>query len=232
MKQKVLLFLFSNFLCVLVLAGEKSPYDFSWLDKDKEIYVLQNRKYTKDHKFYASLMLGATTSGAFISSYAMQARTGYFFHEEWGVEILFSKNSGSENAIAKSVRTDTAAIPFYRKMDHYFAGMLVWSPFYGKVNTFKKIVYFDWTLGAGLASISDLNNRQSVLANSDQDLESESHIGFILDTGLRFYINPKWSIRTDVTMTLYSAEKANINGTSGKRMFTNTDLLLGASYSF
>ncbi len=28
-------------------------------------------------------------------------------------------------------------------MDHYFAGMLVWSPFYGKVNTFKKIVDSD-----------------------------------------------------------------------------------------
>lgn len=37
-------------------SSEKSVYDFEWLDDDKEIYVLQNRKYRKDGKFNLSLL--------------------------------------------------------------------------------------------------------------------------------------------------------------------------------
>ena len=30
-------------------AGEKSLYDFLWLDPDKKVYVLQNKIYKKEH---------------------------------------------------------------------------------------------------------------------------------------------------------------------------------------
>jgi hypothetical protein len=72
-----------------VMASEKSVYDFSWLDKDKEIYVLQNRRYRKAGTVYLGLTGKKTISGAFIDSYGGTARGGFFFSEDWGIEGVF-----------------------------------------------------------------------------------------------------------------------------------------------
>ena len=47
MFKKVFLLLCIFLISGVVVANEKSVYEFSWLDKDKEIYVLQNRKFRK-----------------------------------------------------------------------------------------------------------------------------------------------------------------------------------------
>ncbi len=41
-----------------LVASEKNVYDFSWLDQDKEVYVLQNRKFRKKNKLYVGAMAG------------------------------------------------------------------------------------------------------------------------------------------------------------------------------
>ena len=73
----------------------------------------------------------------------MQARFGFFFTEELGVEFLYSKNSGKENDTAQSVRRGpdgSGTIPFRRIIDQYYGAYFLWSPFYAKVNTFNKII--------------------------------------------------------------------------------------------
>jgi hypothetical protein len=54
--KNIAIILMSLIMSTLVMADEKSLYNFSWLDNDKEIYVLQNRKFRKDGSFY----VGAT----------------------------------------------------------------------------------------------------------------------------------------------------------------------------
>lgn len=230
-KYFFILFIFLNFIMLSLQAGESSVYDFSWLDKDKQVYVLQNRKFTKKDDFYGSFLLGMSTSGAFINSYAIQGRLGYFFQEEWGAELVFSKNQFATNKNYDSVKADAGAIPFYRAVSFYMGSMLLWSPFYGKVNTFKKIVYFDWILGLGLASITDQNDRDSVVAGAERDLQSESHLGLMWETGLRFFLNEHWSLRLDFTALHYSAEKANVRS-NASQLYSNFDLTMGAAYTF
>ncbi len=225
-----------SFFSFAAMASEKSLYDFSWLDQDKEIYVLQNRKFRKDGKFYLGGTLGKTLSGAFIDAYGGTARAGYFFHENWGIEGVFGKSQGEQNDTAKGV-TEQGTVPYYRKIDTYMGGMLMWSPFYSKINTFNKIFYFDWMFGAGLASITTLDNRSKFDTPPSNSLTSQQQMGILWDTGFRFYINENWSLRMDVTGLTYQANKSKkptgtTTTTTAKKLFTNYDLGLGLNYAF
>ena len=75
-------------LSTLAIADEKSLYNFSWLDTDKEIYVLQNRKFRKDGKVYVGGTAAYNLSQNCLTAYGGTIRGGYVFTEDWGVEFL------------------------------------------------------------------------------------------------------------------------------------------------
>jgi outer membrane beta-barrel protein len=236
MKSKLLsLFvLLSLALSTKLFASEKDIYEFSWLDPDKEVYVLQNRTFRKAGHVHLNAGGGITTSGAFVNSTAIQGRAGYFFTEDFGFEGLYSKNSGKENDTAKGVRSSgvqgTGTTPFRRIVDNYWGIMALWSPFYSKINTFNKIVYMDWIFGVGYAQLKEKNNKLAFQSAALADVETaESHSGVIWEVGLKFYLSQEFSIRTDLTSVLYSAN--NIS-TSGSSMKTNYDATISLGYSF
>ena len=234
MTKKVLLFLCAVLVSSVVVASENSVYEFSWLDKDKEIYVLQNRKFRKVGKVYIGGDAVKTTSGAFIDSYGASLRAGYFFSEDWGIEGVFGKSSGSKNATAKGVE-ENQANAFYRKVDTYMGAMLMWSPFYSKINTFNRVFYYDWMFGLGLASIKTLDNRNEFDAGAGSSLTSDTSVGALWNTGLRVYINENWSVRLDFTGLHSKPKKATqINGNEIKtnNIFSNYDLGVGLNYAF
>jgi outer membrane beta-barrel protein len=236
--QNILWLLATLLFSGTVLASEKSLYEFSWLDKDKEIYVLQNRKFRKDGKVYIGGTVAKTLNGAFIDAYGASFRGGYFFREDWGIELIYGKTSGQESDTAKGVK-EQGAVPFYRKIDTYMGGMVVWSPFYSKINTFNKIFYYDWTFGAGVASITTKDNRNKfdTASTNQNSLTSESTMGAIWNTGFRFYLSESWSIRLDFTGMHYNANRQRKpTGSSSQikssSLYSNFDLGLGLNYSF
>ena len=217
-------------------ASESDLYDFAWLDTDKEVYVLQNRKFRKAGRFMAAAGFGFTTSGAFVDSSAIQGRVGFFFKEEWGIEGIYSKNSGSENDTALTVRNPGGAgsVPFRRIVEDYYGGVLVWSPFYAKINTFNKIIYLDWTLGAGYGKLNERNNKQEFQAGSTGQFadQTESHSAFIWQTGLKFYLTETFDIRLDFTALHYKAFEANRNSAPTSEEWNNNfDLSLAVGIS-
>lgn len=234
--KNIFLVLVCAFLSSAVMASERSVYDFQWLDKDKEVYVLQNRKFRKAEKVYVGVNGVKTLSGAFVNSYGVSARAGYFLREDWGIEFAFGKNSGSENDTAKGVR-EQGTVPFYRKVNQYMGAMVVWSPFYSKINTFNQVFYFDWMFGAGAASIKTADNRNKFVAGADTNqLTEENNMGAIWNTGFRFYINDHWSLRVDFTGLHYKANKTTKTQSGpvskSSNLFSNYDLGLGLNYTF
>ena len=83
-----LFFFFLSGISHKTIAAEGDTYNFSWLDPDKEVYVLQNRRYRKDSRLYVNVGGGIATSGAFVSSGNLQGRIGLFAMEEWGLEFF------------------------------------------------------------------------------------------------------------------------------------------------
>lgn len=237
--KKIVLILLSLIMSTAVLADEKSLYNFSWLDSDKEIYVLQNRKFRKDGHVYIGATGAYNLSQDFLDAYGVTARGGYFFSEDWGVEFVYGRNSSSENDTAKGVKAQ-GAFPFYREIESYMGAMLMWSPFYSKINTFNRVYYFDWMFGLGAAQINTKDNRKlfdfNATASAQKTMTSESNVGALWNTGFRFYVNQNWSIRLDITGVTYKADKENGDGTTtqnkSSKLFTNYDLGLGLNYAF
>lgn len=224
-------------LSLPALAAESSLYDFSWLDKDKEIYVLQNRRFKKASSFYLGGTAAMTLSGAFIDSMGGTLRAGFFFREDWGIEAVFGQNSSQENDTANAVK-EQGTVPYYRKVDSYTGAMFMWSPFYSKINTFNKIYYFDWLFGLGAANIKTLDNRNKFTPGAVDSLTAENLFGALWSTGFRFYINEKWSARLDVTGLIYQADKSKQAGggsnpiTTASKLYNSYDLGLGLNYQF
>ncbi|OUR98929.1 hypothetical protein A9Q84_05825 [Halobacteriovorax marinus] len=224
----------SLFSSVKTFASEGDGYDFSWLDPDKEVFVLQNRKFRKSGRVHINAGGGITTSGAFVDAKAFQARVGYFFKEEYGFELVYSLNSGSENDTASSVRGvvgGSGSFPFRRIVDNYMGAMFLWSPFYTKINTFNKVVYMDWILGIGFAKLTETNNRNEIILNGDKTLTQETHTGIMWDIGAKFYVSERWSVKFDVTVVNYQALEAKDPGAQEK-WYSNYDLTLAVGLNF
>jgi len=216
-------------------AAEGDTYSFSWLDPDKEVFVLQNRKFRKAGRLHLNVGAGLTTSGAFVDATTFQGRAGYFFKEDWGFEVLYSLNSGKENSTATSLRNEgsSGSVPFRRIVDSYIGGMVLWSPFYAKINTFNTIIYLDWIIGAGVAKLEETNNLIEFTTTPGNDAATTlSHTGVMWDTGLKFYLNQNFDVRLDLTVVHYKADKAVRNGTPESVYYSNWDLAFSLGYSF
>lgn len=232
---KLLLPLLFLFISLKVYAAEGDTYSFTWLDPDKEVYVLQNRKYRKAGRMHLNIGTGVTTSGAFVDATTFQGRAGYFFKEDWGFEAVYAINNGKENGTAASLRSDgtSGSVPFRRIVDNYMGGMILWSPFYSKINTFNTIIYLDWIIGAGVAKLEESNNYQEFAINpNDETQTTESHTGFMWDAGLKFYLNENFDIRTDLTVVHYKANKPIRNGVGESTYYSNWDFAISLGYSF
>ena len=210
----------------LLHAGESSLYDFSWLDPDKEVYVLQNRKFRKAGKIHMSGGYGMTTSGPFVDAISFQGRLSVFMHEEWGLEGIYAVNSGEQNDTYSAVvnKGGPGSTPFTRIIQNYTGVMFIWSPFYAKINTFNSIVYLDWMFGIGYANVTEKNNTRNFLANGTDPVETEeSHTGLLWQTTFNVYLNQVTSLRIDLTAIHYSAKKPS-NTEAVDEFYYNFDL--------
>ena len=221
-----------TFFTLRVRAAEDSVYSFKWLDQDKEVYVLQNRTFRKDGRLYLNVGGGFATSNPFVKSFNLQGRVSYFFTEEFGFEFLYSKNDGKENDAASSVRDNgvTGSIPFRRIVNNYMAAMVVWSPFYAKINTFNTIVYLDWMFGLGAAKLEEHNNRNELNDPTDKTETTKTHSGLVWETSLMFYFTPQWSMRVDLTGIHYRA--AMVHDENKDTWYTNYDATVSVGFNF
>jgi outer membrane beta-barrel protein len=224
-KLTLISLIFTMFLSQQVLSAEGDTYSFTWLDPDKEVYVLQNRKFRKKGKFHVSLGGGMTTSGSFVNGSNLQGRAGYFFKEEWGFELLYSKNAGEENADAQAVRNTTAAgsTPFRQITNYYMGAMLLWSPFYTKINTFNTILYMDYIFGIGIGKIEETNNRLELQNTVNKTETVEAHNALLWSMGMKFYVNDSFSIRPDFTGVMFKSLRPDRNE---ENVYSHYDLSL------
>lgn len=233
--MKVLIVLCS-ILTLQAFASESSVYDFSWLDQDKEVYVLQNRKFRKKNNFYVGATFGKSTNGAYIDSMDLNVLAGFYFSEQFGFEVSFNKADGQTNKTFDSIEGQKA-VPFFRKIDSSIDALFLWSPFYSKTNLFNKIIYYDWQFGLGLTSVNTLDNRNDFSTSTGTGLTKESAIGLSWISGIRFYVTESWSMRLDFRGRHVRVDEItqdfSASSTDAKENFSHYySLNLGLNYAF
>jgi outer membrane beta-barrel protein len=215
-------------------ADEKDLYDFMWLDPDKKVYVLQNKVHKKENTIFFNLGYGIGLSSNFQDTSMIHSNFGYNLTEEWAIEGLYTKYSNSDNEALENLRRLNGSIPFIRKTESNYGLLARWSPFYGKINTFNKIFYFDWSLSAGLGKLNTKSNATTVanttLANNYKD---ESYTTVIAKTGLSFHATKNIHVGLDLIMNNYKAPGPTINNvTPSSKIRNNMDTVLTIGVSF
>lgn len=228
-KMKILLCSFLIF--TFSYASENSVYDFTWLDKDKEIYVLQNRKFRKKGKLQVAASFGMTNARAYVDATSLQGRASFFFKEDYGIQFVYAKNDSKFNELANRV-VDQNAVPYTRFIDEYKGVEFVWSPFYSKINIFDKILYYDWMFNIGYQSINTSDNRRQFTVTTDTALTEQSVNGFSIGTTFLFHITQSIGIRLDITQLRFNSDFFTNTNQSEKYWFKNTDITVGFNYKF
>ena len=205
--------------------GGADEYNFSWLDPDKKIYVLQNRKFTKALHPLLSVMGGAGLSNPYRISYVLDPRLSFYFNESWGIEGFYSMSSNSENSTYSGIKLASPnALPVVREIRSQYGGLIHWAPWYAKINVFNTILYFDWyfTAGGGMihAALDKRANSSAAPVYADQNLAA-----FFLGTGHLFHLSNHFDFRLDFTSAIF---KAPNNGDSGvESYYSNQSFLAG-----
>lgn len=212
-------------------AGEQSLYDFLWLDPDKSVYVLQNKIYKKERNFYANIGYLENYTSKFQDTNGISLQGGYYFREDWGIELFFNQYSNKDNDDLENIRLVNESEPFVRRMKKSYGGLLIWSPFYGKINTFNKIFYFDWSFGAGLGEVQTESNLKSVTnERKSNTFKRESQLGGIAKTKLKFHLNENVHLGLEYMNTYYKAPGPK--APSQDKLRTNTDVIFSVGFSF
>jgi outer membrane beta-barrel protein len=214
----------------------QDEYDFSWLDPDKKIYVVQNRKYTKKNRLELAFSGGFGIGEAYRSRTTMIPRGFFYLNESWGVSAFAGFNSNSENQDFIALKSVSSVVPAVRDIQNFYGASVVWVPFYGKVNMFNQIFYLDWHLEAGAGQVNseiDLNIRSS----GSPQIDESAHTSFHWGTGQKFFITRNFAARLDF-LALYYTAPTGIDGslTSTKGSATDTYdnyfVTVGLSYTF
>jgi outer membrane beta-barrel protein len=212
-------------------AGEKSLYDFLWLDPDKKVYVLQNKLYKKENSFYVDLGYLSNFTSKFQNTQGFALRSGYYFHEEWGIEGFYNQYTNSNNDDYRNVQLINEAEPFVRRLNSSYGANVIWSPFYGKINTFNQIYYFDWSFGAGIAKVNAESNLKTVtVSNAKNSYAKETYTGAVLKTKVKFHLKENVHLGLEYMNTYYQAPGPK--NPSQDKLRTNTDLILSIGFSF
>ena len=205
--------------------SSSDEYDFKWLDPEKKIYVLQNRKYTKANRGMFSLLYGPGISNAYRNTFGLSGRASYYFSEWLGLEAFYSGFSNSENSTFEALKsTNTQITPVIREVRSQMGIMLQYVPWYAKINFFNAILYFDWYLSGGVGSSrTALDSRAFAgLGPSSPASYTESTLTtYYLGTGQIYHVNDWLSVRLEFQASLF---RAPIGGTTGRDIWFSNDV--------
>ncbi len=230
-KIKVLILIITTIISgQSLLAGEKDLYDFLWLDPDKSVYVLQNKLYPKEKSFYAEIGYLSNTTSTFQDTNGAQFKFGYYFHEEWALEFSHLQYTNSDNTTKESSEIVSGTVPFIRRPLSSTSIFAIWSPFYGKINTFNQIYYFDWYFGVGIGSLTMESNLDTAELENEDRFETETYAPIQFKTGLKFHINKNFHMSIDFVNSNF--ESATPKDPDAKSWDNINDLIFNVGVSF
>jgi outer membrane beta-barrel protein len=231
------------FLSVLVdistsYAADDDDYNFSWLDPDKKIYVLQNRRYRKANSADIFLMGGLSLGDTYRTVYQVQPRLGYWFNEEMGLEVFYSDRFNGQNnaykALDQAIQSGgVEKSPYIREVTSQVGVLFTWAPWYAKINVFNSVLYFDWYFEGGVGSLGTQVGPETQAQNPT--LWTEQNIFAVYaGTGHLFHLSEHWKLRLDFLGHFYSAPVyGGLPGApTDKAIFSNFALNLGVGYKF
>lgn len=187
---------------------------FQWLDPDKKVYVLQNRKYQKTKEFFFSLLGGLGLSQPYTSSVQLEPRVSFYLSEEFGFEVFYAWIDHRRNSTYESLEaTSPNVLPVIRTLSRTYGAGVHWVPWYAKIHVFGSIFYFDWYFGTGVGRLEAAVDTRVRVTDAIQEKPQGLFHGYF-QTGHLFYFSAHWLFRWDLTGLFFRAPLAGFTGAS------------------
>ena len=209
-----------------------------WAPKDTDFSVVQNRTYTKEKKYAASVQYGLLMNDGYSSGGGIMLTGNYFMDERQGVEVTYQtfdlEDSDQTKAFLDLATNTNKLVPDHGKLTEYYGVGYTWVPFYAKVSMLgKKILYLDIavTPHIGMSTYEQLTD-----TNSDEvrEIRKKQSFTYGFDITQMLFISKELAFRFDVRNRFFSEDVLNYrDGTKKRTKTTNTTLIgFGLTYFF
>jgi outer membrane beta-barrel protein len=189
-------------------SDDDDNYNFSWLDPDKKIYVLQNRKFQKAEKVQIFALGGIGLGETYRTAYQFNPRMAYWFNEDFGLEGFYNVRWNAQNNAYKALiqASGSGTTPLIREVNNEVGILLNWAPWYAKINVFNTVLYFDWYFSFGVGSMdTEIGPRTSNDPVYGPQWHNETLFAGYLGTGQLFHLSDTFTFRLDLLGHFYSA---------------------------
>ena len=207
-----------------------------WAPKDTDFSVVQNRTFSKDHKFMFTPQWGTPINDPHSDGTILGATANYFWSERMGLQLTYLKTSFWDNSATRDVgrlsQSGGAHVNANRMTSYYGVGYNL-VPFYAKMSFWgKKIIYFDMAFTPTIG-----------MTQFDQRMEggdkSKSAFTYGLDVTQYFFFSRWFAIRADLKNQFSTQEIVRYRGNTPGNMkgdkvenksVQDTMFLLGAAF--
>jgi outer membrane beta-barrel protein len=210
-------------------SSSDDEYSFQWLDPDKKIYVLQNRKFLKANHAMLSVLGGVGLSSPYRDSFSFEGRLSYHFTEMFGLEFFYSTLFNRENGTYEALKASAGVgvLPIVREITSQMGVLFQYVPWYAKINVFNTILHFDWYFSAGAGTLgTQLDQRSSISAAPNYT--KENLFSAFIGTGHQFHLSRELDFRLDFSGAFYRAPLLGTTGASS--WFSNYTFGIGLGY--
>ncbi len=205
-----------------------------WAPKDTDFSVVQNRTYSKDHRFAFSAQYGPLLNDKYNDGNILMLSGNYFFNERYGLQLDYQKaNLGNNSTVNYFINHDQTAPDFTRMTGYYGVGFN-YIPIYAKMSFLNsRIIYFDFAI----TPIIGITNYDQVLQTGTN---GESAFTYGFDVSQYFFFSNHFAFRLSVRDQWYAEKTVKYStDTSGpigapRRSDTTSSfqLLLGLTFFF
>jgi outer membrane beta-barrel protein len=207
-----------------------------WAPKDTDFSVVQNRTYTKEHRFFFSTEYGIPVSDTYSTGNLYSFTGNYFFSERHGIQVQYVRADEHPNSVVSDLANFglSGVYPDHGRMKNYYSVGYDFVPFYSKMSVMgKKIIYFDMAITPTLGNTTYTQILKS--GNSDQGAFT-----YGLDITQYYFFTNHLALRVDWKNQWYSQNvvhyQKDVNGAEGSPVRTknihDSLLLFGMTFFY
>ena len=216
----------------LLYSAENSLYEFKWLDEGEKVYVIQNKEHIKSGSIGFDLSILDSNSSPYQDTTGFTFSATYYMSETWSIDFTYRQYNNSDSADLKNLLTADAneVKPLIRRIDAAKLIHINWIPFYGKINTFNKIFFFDVGVGLGFGQFDTAGNYKTFLQkNISITLLEEADTGFNLRAFVKFYIGQNFTMGFEYNL---SGVQTILSQEETKEILYYNDIIGSVGYLF
>lgn len=182
--------------------------------RDFEIRVIRPKFFIKSMRFEVAAQLGAIFNHAFIYTYNASLTTTFHLNEFLAFEANGNWGLSLERQAKINLKNTFQINTIIHRTQHILTGALVWTPVYGKFQTFSKnLIYFDifFAGGGGITGIDYQYDHCQRSTQSSQTISQSQVVNYptlFPALGGKIFLNKNTALRTDLSWLFYYPVKA------------------------